>query len=205
MHYTPENKNELNNQGYTVIDNVLPLEEAYKIYDLFEKEQEWTLMDQVRENHYEHVFNSPNPLLPGKDETYLAKFSRSYILSSNSYIKEIYDKYFFSLVKEIAPFEIKGFESFCHKQDVGDYFRVHMDGYASSINVIYYVNKTWKWDWGGILNIFSNKESEKINSIFPRFNRLVLLNSKVFRAPHSVSTVEPFSKNPRYSIVSFNK
>ena len=195
---------QLTDQGFAIIDNVLPTEVAENVFNLFLQENDCDVKDQIRENHYEHVFSSTNPLLPGGDETYLAKFSRSATLSSNSYIKEVYDKYFFPLVKEVAPFEVNDFEPFCHKQDVGDRFRVHMDDYASSINVIYYVNKTWKWDWGGILNVCSHEEPEKINSIFPMFNRLVLLNSKVFKSPHFVSTVEPFSKNPRYSIVAFN-
>ncbi len=205
MPYTSENKNELNNQGYTIIDNILPLEEAYKIYNFFKNEQEWSSMDQIRENHYEHVFKSENPYLPQSGEIYMAKFSKSFPLSLNNSFLEIYKKYINPIIENVSPFPIIENDVRCHKQDKGDNFRVHMDDYAGSINAIYYVNKEWRWDWGGILHVLSNTNLEEITSIFPKFNRLVLLNNKVFRAPHFVSTVEKFAKNPRYSIVSFNK
>lgn len=205
MHYTSKNIEELNTKGLTHIDNVLPLDLANQIYELYEKETEWSLIDQVRPHHYNHVFKSPNPYLPHEDEAYSARFSRSNILENNEIIKDIFNKHLFPFAKTLSPFEINEYDIRCYKLDSGDHYRTHIDDYAGSINMIYYVNKNWRWDWGGILNVLSHDDLDFCESIFPRFNRITLLNNKIFRAPHFVSTIEQYAQNPRYTIVSFNK
>ena len=88
MPYTAE----LNNKGYTVIDNVLPLDIAEQIYQAYQQETSWNLLDQVREFHYSHVFKSPNHFLPQEGEIYSAKFSRSNSLESNKLIQNFFIK-----------------------------------------------------------------------------------------------------------------
>jgi Rps23 Pro-64 3,4-dihydroxylase Tpa1-like proline 4-hydroxylase len=195
---------ELQTQGFTIIDNLLPLEIAIEVFNLFNQEKEWETIDQVRENHYSHVFKFDNNFYPQKTEIYSAKFSKSFNLTQNELIKNIQKEYIFPKVQELSPFEISTFNLSCHRQISGDYFRAHIDDYGASINSIYYVNKDWKWDWGGILNVGSHTNPIEISSIFPLFNRLVLINSKIFRSPHFVTTVEKFAQTPRYSIISFN-
>jgi Rps23 Pro-64 3,4-dihydroxylase Tpa1-like proline 4-hydroxylase len=199
-----QHTSELNTKGFTIIDNFLPLEIATEAFNLFIQEQKWEIIDQVRETHYSHVFKFNNSFYPQEEEKYLAKFSKSSNLAKNKIIQKIQKEYIFPTVQELSPFKISTFNLSCHQQNSGDHFRAHIDDYGASINSIYYVNKDWKWDWGGILNIGSHNNPIKVESIFPLFNRLVLINSKIFRSPHFVTTVEKFAKNPRYSIISFN-
>ena len=69
--------------------------------------------------------------------------------------------------------------------------------------ITFYLNKNWCWDWGGILHI--GVEDDSLNSIFPKYNRLVVHDMKKFRFPHFISPVTDYAKSSRYTIVSFNK
>jgi Rps23 Pro-64 3,4-dihydroxylase Tpa1-like proline 4-hydroxylase len=200
-----KHKNELLELGYTVIDDFLPIDVAKQIHDLFIQDNSWQFIYQIREKHYDHVHKTESPFLPKGDEMYLSKFSRSFILSENEELKKLYEEHFVPKLKIISPFELNEFDVRCHRMDGGNYFRTHIDDYAGSINLIYYVNEKWMWDWGGMLNIADDRDYDFNKQILPRFNRVTLLNNKVFRSPHFVSSVEEYAQYPRYSIVSFNK
>ena len=206
MPYTLKNNIEdLITKGFSIIDDVLPLELANEIHDNFVVNKEWESIEQTRETHYNHIFKSENEFLPHGDEVYTARFNRSNQLESSDTVKNTFNNYFIPLLKQVSPFEVNEFDVRCYKLDKTDHYRTHVDDYAGKINLIYYVNKEWRWDWGGILNVLSHENKEHNFPIFPKFNRVVLLNNQIFRAPHFVSSVESFALCSRFSIVSFNK
>ena len=117
MLYTLENINQLNTKGFTIIDNVLPLDLAEEIYSAYCEETKWDLFDQVRENHYRHVFKSPNPFLPQEEEIYSAKFNRSNNLENLDLITNTFNNILVPLLKSISPFHINEFDVRCYKLD----------------------------------------------------------------------------------------
>ena len=70
------------------------------------------------------------------------------------------------------------------------------------IKKFYNINKHWIWDWGGILNIYLNK---KLVPIFPKYNRLVLMNNEHYENPHFISSIEEYALQDRYTLVGFEK
>lgn len=202
-----QQQKDLQERGYAIIDDFLPIEKARQINNLYlnEKEENWSFMDQTRDGHYGHVFKTNNPLLPKEGEPYKAKFWRSENLESDKSLNEVFNNNFKEKIKNISAIDLKEFDNRCYRLKQGNYYRLHLDDYAGYINSIYYVNENWKWDWGGILHVCDHDDPEFIQPIFPRFNRLVLLNNQKFRSPHFISQVSEFAQNPRYSIVSFNK
>jgi Rps23 Pro-64 3,4-dihydroxylase Tpa1-like proline 4-hydroxylase len=200
-----DHKEQLITNGYTIIDDVLPLDLALSINEAYKNNTQWEIMDQIRPDHYGHIFKSDNPNLPQEGEIYTAKFKRSDVLRNSEIVNKAFEDYFVPILKDLSPFPVDEFDIRCYKLDAGDHYRTHYDVYAGKINIIYYVNDAWRWDCGGILNVLSSSDPDYCFPIFPKFNRVVLLNNQSFSAPHFVSSVESFALNPRYSIVSFNK
>ncbi|NQY42558.1 MAG: 2OG-Fe(II) oxygenase [Legionellales bacterium] len=199
-------QSDLQTHGYAIVDNFLPENLAQELNDIYlnEAEKNWEFIDQTRENHYKHVFKTENKFCPREDEHYKAKFWRSENLEKQTRIHEIFNSYFKDKLKEISGINLQDFDSRCYRLMQGDYYRLHIDDYAGSINSIYYVNSEWIWDWGGILHVCDHDDYDLARPIFPKFNRLVLLHNKKFRSPHFISQVTEYAKNPRFSIVSFN-
>lgn len=201
--FTDEQRRVYKEDGYLVVDNFLPVDVAERLNAIYEAEQAWEKIDQVRETHYQHVFKTDNPYLPGEDESYIARFDRSKRLEGEEEFGKIFQKYFRPSMIDISEFPLTNHDIRCYRLDHGDLYRSHVDDYAGEIGCIYYINKRWVWDWGGILHV-SCEQPDEISSMFPKFNRVVFLNHGGFKFPHFISEVASYAKTPRYTIVSFN-
>lgn len=196
---------EFKKHGYAIVDNFLPEKVADELYDLYSRTEEWEIHDQVRENHYDHVFSTENPSLPKNDQPYLARFKWSTQLQESEAFQAIYNEYFKPAFCEVAGKEFTEFDNRCYRLDPGDFYRTHVDDWASELGGIYYVNKKWYWDWGGILMINDGEDSDFVETIFPKFNRMVFIDHGQFRYPHSISTVAEYATEPRFTSNSFCK
>jgi len=190
-----------NSKGLEVIDNFLPVDVANHLETLYTKDDGWELIDQVRETHYQHVFKNDSEYFPNEDEHYMARFKRSEQLERE--ISDIFDEYFKPKLISFSQKKLLEFDTRCYKLDHEDFYRTHIDDYAGTVGCVYYLNKRWCWDWGGILHI--GERDDELTSIFPKFNRIVIHDMKKFRFNHFISPVANYAKQARYSIVSFNK
>lgn len=197
--------NSFDQDGYAIVDNFLPEDIAKKIIDIFasESKNNWKLIEQIRSGHYGHVFKTSNSLLPKENEAYSATFSRSESIEHSPDFKNILNSIFKEKVSELFNGNLFEFDTRVYQLKKGDHYRVHTDSYAGQINIIYYVNQNWIWDWGGILHICSESNEEYCRPIFPKYNRAVFLNNKKFHSPHFVSQVSEFALETRFSIVIF--
>jgi len=196
-----------NENGFAIVDNFLPDHIANKLESMYSGNlNQWELNEQVRDQAYgDSKFGkhkTDNPYLPREDEEYSAKFWRSNNLESE--IDSIFDKHFKPALKSISQTKLTDYDVRCYKLDKGDYYRAHMDDYAGVVGCLYYVNKEWIWDWGGILHIIPSSDVTEATSIFPKFNRAVFLSHGGFKFPHFVNVVADYAKKPRFSVVSFN-
>ena len=189
------------NKGLEIVDNFLPTDVANHLEKLYSKERDWELINQVREKHYQHVFKNNSDYFPNQDEYYMARFHRSSRLEIK--IAHIFNEYFRPKLISFSRKKLLEFDTRCYKLEHGDFYRTHVDDYAGTVGCVYYLNKRWCWDWGGILHI--GERDDELTSIFPKFNRIVIHDMKKFRFNHFISPVTDYAKQSRYSIVSFNK
>ena len=93
----------------------------------------------------------------------------------------------------------------CHKFIPGSFFRVHMDGYAGGHAVTISLNKNWKWDWGGILNITHGKNQGELLSLIPKWNCTNILDNYSHSSPHFLTPIQSYALKTRYTITCFVK
>ena len=144
------------------VENVFPEKVAEKIFSKFNnlRSKSWKLVSQ-KKNHYSHVFKNSSEFLPDKDEIYLAKFYKSDELRNNPFIKRSIQKFILPLVKKYLKHNVTDYEIRCHKLEKNNHIRLHFDDYAGTYAATLNFNKTWRWDWGGILSIPNEKSGEK--------------------------------------------
>ena len=190
--------------GFVVVDNFLPEIVANEVEARYlEQDNAWEYHDQVRKTHFSHVCKTDSPYFPNENEVYSAKFWRSGNLEAKT--ESVFDEYFKPALKEVYQAELSNYDVRCYKLEAGDYYRTHIDDWAGNIGCIYYVNREWIWDWGGILHAGPDDGTENIIPIFPKFNRAVFIDHGGWRFPHFISQVTEYALNPRLSMISFNK
>ena len=192
----------MNNDGYKVVDNFLDPNLADELYTIFSKSEDWKKIVQERENHYNHVFLNDDITAPDQSEIYSAKFWRSNGIESNDRFLSVYQNSIIEKLTKETNLSFLTSDIRCYKLIPGDYYRSHCDDYAGDIGLILYLNKKWKYDWGGLLNILDNGE---VNTIVPKFNRAVIIWHEKFKLHHCVSSVAEFAREPRFTITSFNR
>lgn len=189
--------------GYAVLDEFVPEQVALSLMERWDACTNWDLVDQVRPDHYKHVFATTNPYLPRPGEVYMARFDRARELEESDLVKSTFAEHFLPRLSEATGKKLTQFDARCYRLQPGHFFRSHIDAYAADVGIVYYINREWSLDWGGLLHIASNEDLDFLDTIVPRFNRLVLLHHGKFRFPHIVSAVSEFALKPRYTIVAF--
>lgn len=188
---------EYKRRGYLVIDDFLPADVANQINLLYQDVEDWQKIEQTGSNHSNSSVD--------KKSAKVAKFSRSNNLEQSAQINNIFDEYFKPKLRNLSGVDLKKYDKRCYKLQKGDYYKTHIDDYIGNIGCIYYVNKDWAWDWGGILHINSDDSVDVAESIKPKFNRIIFIDHENFKSPHSVSIISQYAKESRYTMVSFNK
>lgn len=194
---------DITDSGYLVIDDFLPIDLAESIHNIFLQEDDWQRYDQYRKDHYKHVFKFHRDELPNETEAYRAKFWRSDSLKANSDLNEIFKKEFVHRIENAIKTSVNSYELSCMKCEQGDYYRTHIDGWQGDFNIIYYANKDWIYDWGGLLHVVEDKQDGYFETVMPKFNRLVILYNEKFKCPHFVTPVTEYARNARYTLASW--
>lgn len=197
-----------NGIGYFCIDDLLPIEIALKIQDVFPKPYEMVHKKSLREDKFVAAqMNKYNPIL-------------------EEIIYAFQDKKIVDLVGEICNIDqaipdenlyAGGLSMMGNKQ----FLNPHLDNSHDKdrecwrvLNLLYYVTPNWNQEFGGNLELWPNGLNEKQVTIHSKFNRLAVMVTHN-RSLHSVSPVVVdgfrccvsnyyFSKKPLFATDTFH-
>jgi Rps23 Pro-64 3,4-dihydroxylase Tpa1-like proline 4-hydroxylase len=164
------------------IDNLLPEEEALKIFEAFPDKETMTLKKSLRENKYVAAqMNKYTPIL----EEIIYAFQDQRVLKA---VEEI------TGIRDMVPDEhlYAGGISLMAKDN---FLNPHLDNSHDKnremyrvLNLLYYVTPDWNHESGGNLELWDNGPKEPQREITAIFNRLALMATHE-RSWHSVSKV----------------
>ncbi|WNM18746.1 2OG-Fe(II) oxygenase [Flavobacterium capsici] len=197
---------------YFYLDDLLPIEIAIKIHEVFPRPEEMILKKNIREHKYIAAqMNNYNPLL----EEVIYSFQDLRIVNL---IGEICS------ISEILP-DDNLYAGGISMMGKNQYLNPHLDNSHDKdrnlwrvLNLLYYVTPDWKEEYGGNLELWPNGIEEKQITIHSKFNRLAVMVTHN-QSLHSVSPVVfegyrccvsnyYFSRNPylesdRFHVTSF--
>lgn len=167
--------------GYFFVDDLLPSELAYQLYEVFPKPEEMVLKKSIREDKYIGVqMNQYNPIL----EEVIYAFQDKRIVEKICEICQI---------KDAVPDDklyAGGLSMMSHKQ----FLNPHLDNSHDKdrqlwrvLNLLYYVTPDWKEEYGGNLELWPDGMRKPQITIHSKFNRLAVMATH----SHSLHSVSP--------------
>lgn len=161
---------------HIVIDNLFPEEIVEKVLDEFPKPEEikWEKFDRPTERK-----------LVTTSENQMGKITRLFFYQLNS-SNFIYFLEALTGIEGIIPdphFRAGGL----HQIERGGYFKIHADfnrypklGLDRRLVLLLYLNKDWKEEYEGHLELWNRDATECVQRILPVFNRCVIFNTTDF-------------------------
>ncbi|SAL73389.1 hypothetical protein AWB69_08999 [Caballeronia udeis] len=180
---------------HTVIDNFLPDELAQRILDSFASSEGGDDLNQSYERAQERFKTSYHP--DTLDPELRAIF---YAFNSRPFLKVVEN---LTGVKGLIP-DPYFFGGGLHEINQGGHLSMHADfnhhkplNIERRINLLIYLNKDWKDEYGGQLELWDAAMTKKYHSIVPIFNRCVIFNTtsnSMHGNPHPVSHPDKVSR-----------
>lgn len=182
-----------------VIPKAIPEKLALELRNLF-CVSVFQRQEQLEPDQYMKRFNTGNPYLPGQDENYRASFETSEQIRSHPTVRELYELLIKPLIDIRLGIKCETVTLLAYRMTGGDHFRFHKDDYAGKAGFVYYLNRKWVWDWGGLL---LSLQGEKVVATIPEFNKLVIFDhsNPETSPPHCVTPVTSWALEPRYMLV----
>jgi hypothetical protein len=177
---------------YVVIDDFLAPDQAERAVQGFDGTTEgWIFHNHYNERKYCH--SKKQHMHPAILELFADLESPRWL----KFLEEV------SGVKKLIADETLDGSSGLHKSLPGCYLKIHResvghnghDDWKRQINLLLYLNKDWKAEWDGELQIIDHQGMKCVNEITPYFNRMVLFltnpvafhgNPKVLKCPEGV-------------------
>jgi len=156
------------------LDNFLEENAAEKMLEVFPKVQDDGWIHYVHVNEKKHGLNKLE-LIPEYIRTVIGELNSPEFIS---WLEKI------TGIPNLLPdetFEGGGI----HQSEKGGYLNVHADftvhphkrNWRRRVNVLVYLNKDWKPEYGGDLELWDRKMTKCVQKIAPIFNRVVIFNT----------------------------
>lgn len=203
--YKNNHKENFENRYYNITENFLEDDYIDNIYDKITSIDHWVY---TTNNGNEKIKNNNNKKEREKNSFKLYnnnKFSYSkYEYDDDELIKDI-ERYLTSenilkIVSEKTGEKlVKVMDIFISKYEKNNFLSKHTDRTLGKYAFMIYLNKSWDKNCGGNLNIIKNDNT--IDTLIPKYNRLVLMDIYSEERPHFIDEV--ICDKSRYAITGW--